>query len=95
MNLLALILFLPWFAILGSVFWWLPRERPRGTWRNRFDVIALVLALAASVLGMRAGLSADASGHHVIWKQVLACLYAYGAFVAVLVVAAVARARRR
>ena len=95
MNLLALILFLPWFAILGGVFWWLPRERPRRSWRSRFDALALVLALAASILGMRAGLSTDASGHHVIWTQVLACLYAYGAFVAVLVVAAVARTRRR
>ncbi|MBI2396686.1 MAG: hypothetical protein HYV17_02750 [Xanthomonadales bacterium] len=95
MNLLALILFLPWFAILGSVFWWLPRERPRGTWRNRFDVIALVLALAASVLGMHAGLVTDAGDHHPIWRQVLACLYAYGAFVGVLVLAAVTRTRRR
>ncbi len=23
---LALLLFLPWFAILGTLYWWLPRQ---------------------------------------------------------------------
>lgn len=95
MSVLALILFLPWFAVVGGVFWLLPREVPRSAGRSRFDAIALLLAFAVSAIGMVLGLDTDATGHHPIWKQVMACLYAYAGFIGVLAVALFVRARRR
>jgi hypothetical protein len=89
---LTLILFLPWFAILGVLFWVYPRQ-PRSASRRGFDLAALVLSLLASWIAMRWGLlSADPTAG-AIWKQVLACLTAYGAFLAVLGLAAWLRAR--
>lgn len=80
---LALILFFPWFAILGALFWLFPRW-PRGARRRLFDLAALTFAAVLSVIGMRWGyLHADtASG--AIWKQVLATLIAYKVFLAVM-----------
>ena len=40
---LALILFLPWFAILGVLYWMFPRQ-PRTASRKLFDGVALLLA---------------------------------------------------
>lgn len=95
MNMLALILFLPWFAVIGWVYWLLPRESPRSTTRSRIDAIALIIAFTLSALGMWFGMRADVSAVHPIWKQVLACLYAYGAFTGVLTIAAMVRSRLR
>lgn len=89
---LAMILFLPWFAILGALFWFYPRQ-PRGGLRRGVDVAALALALLASWIGMRWGMLNADPGAGAIWKQVLACLVAYGAFLAVLGLAAWLRAR--
>jgi hypothetical protein len=88
---LALILFLPWFAILGFLYWRFPRlPRPRA--RKIFDAIALLAALAAAVLGMqRSFYLADAS-YGPMWKQVLATSVAYGLFLAVMLVAVLVRA---
>ena len=49
---LALILFLPWFSILGFVFWRFPRQ-PRTRARIVFDLVSLLLAtgLGLTVLG--------------------------------------------
>jgi len=94
-NALALILFLPWFAVIGWVYWQLPREAPRSAARNRIDVIALAVAFALSALGMSIGMRADVSSAHPIWKQVLACLYAYSAYLGVLGFAAWWRSMRR
>jgi uncharacterized membrane protein len=91
MSSLALILFLPWFAVIAWVYWLLPKASPRSATRNRIDVVALLLAFALAALGMWLGMRADATGVHPIWKHVLACLYAYGAFLGVLVVAAFVR----
>jgi hypothetical protein len=89
---LTLILFLPWFLILGVLFWFYPRQ-PRGAGRRGYDLAALVLALLASWAAMRWGmLNADANAG-TIWKQVLATLTAYGAFLAVLGLAWWLRAR--
>ena len=83
---LSLILFLPWFLLLSALFWLLPRQ-PRPAWRKAFDLAALVLSTALSFLAMRWGfLHADAQAG-AIWKQVLACLMAYGAFIVALGVA--------
>lgn len=88
---LALILFLPWFAILGGLYWLFPR-RPRTPARRLYDAGALLAAGALSVAGMRWGfLHADPQAG-AIWKQVLATLAAYGAFLGGVAPATVLRA---
>ena len=84
---LTLILFLPWFAILGVLYWVYPRK-PRNAARRGFDLAALVLAVLASWFAMRWGMVNADPQAGAIWKQVLACLTAYGAFLAVLGIAA-------
>ena len=87
---LTLILFLPWFLILGVLFWCYPRQ-PRHAARRGYDLAVLVLSALASWMAMRWGmLNADPNAG-AIWKQVLACLTAYGAFLAVLTLAWFAR----
>ncbi|MBD3825480.1 MULTISPECIES: hypothetical protein [Stenotrophomonas] len=92
MAWLSLVLFLPWFVLLGTLYWLFPRH-PRGPSRRLFDGVALALAFALSILAML-------WGHHIgvvqsdagpIWRQVLAVLYAYGAFLAVMVAAILLR----
>jgi len=94
MAWLSLLLFLPWFILLGSLYWLFPRQ-PRTARRRLFDGATLALALALSIVAML-------WGHHIglvqpgagpIWPQVLAVLYAYGAFLAVLVLALLLRPR--
>lgn len=83
---LALILFLPWFAILAALYWIYPRQ-PRNAARRLFDAIALALATALSAWGMHWGfLNADPNAG-AIWKQVLATSVAYGLFLMVMTVA--------
>jgi hypothetical protein len=89
---LALILFLPWFAVLGALFWLFPRQ-PRHAARRGFDVAVLLAAAVLSFLGMRWGYLGASPEAGAIWKQVLACLVAYGAFLAVLGLAWPLRAR--
>jgi len=92
MQDLALILFLPWFAILGVLYWLFPRQ-PRNRARRSFDAIALILATLAAFLGTRwAYANADLSVG-AMWRQILASLVAYGLFVLVLVIAMPVRAR--
>jgi len=85
---LALILFAPWFVLLGALFWLFPRQ-PRNARRKAFDVIALLVAAALSFAGMRLGYALGAAdlASGAIWKQVLATLVAYGAFLFSLTVA--------
>lgn len=90
--LLPLILFLPWFAILGALYWIFPRE-PRTAGRRRFDVAVLIVSALASFAAMRWGFIAGADSGGPIWKQVLSTLTTYGAFLGVLTVAAIARGR--
>ena len=81
MPFLAVVLFLPWFLLLGALFWLFPRA-PRNAARKRFDVVALLAALALSIAGMQWGYALGLAdvGTGAIWKQVLATLVAYGAF---------------
>ena len=89
---LALILFIPWFAILAVLFWYFPRQ-PRTGARKAFDAISLALATAAAFAGMHwSMLNADPS-HGAMWKQVLATSVSYGLFLAVMTVALVVRWR--
>lgn len=93
MPYLALILFLPWFVLLGALFWLFPRQ-PRNARRLGFDLVVLLVAFVLSFAGMQWGYAlglADA-GTGAIWKQVLATLVAYGAYLAVLVAAVPIRA---
>lgn len=94
MAWLSLLLFLPWFLLLGSLFWLFPRQ-PRTARRRLFDGTTLLLALLLSALAMhwgyRMGLAEHGAGP--IWPQVLAVLYAYGAFLAVLVLALLLRGK--
>ena len=78
---LALVLFLLWYLLVGWLFW-------RATARGQ-SLLARAVALGillgslavAGVAGVWAfGHASAASG--AIWKQVLACLVSYGAFLA-------------
>jgi hypothetical protein len=83
---LALLLFLPWFGLLGAVYWFFPNTLAITPARRRFDMAALALALLASFLAGRLGYTIAARGVEAgpIWHQVLASLLAYKAFLAVL-----------
>ena len=85
MAWLTLLLFLPWFVVLGGLFCYFPRQ-PRTPRRSWTDAAFLLLALVLSLLAMRWGhdLGENAANAGAIWRQVLAVLYAYGAFLAVL-----------
>ena len=91
---LALILFLPWFAILGGLFWFYPRE-PRTRARRTFDVVALLIAIVAFVVAIRWGHAiAEPTGTAgTIWRQVVATATGYGVFLAVMTAAWFARRR--
>ena len=83
---LAAILFAPWFAILGVLYWLYPRQ-PRNAARSWFDLGARVLA----VLGFFAALHwaqgwAD-RGYGRMWQQIVGTSVSYAAFLAVLTVA--------
>jgi hypothetical protein len=92
MPYLALILFLPWFLILGVLFWIYPRA-PRTAVRRAFDATTLLIAGAGSFVGMRWGyLNADVEVG-TMWKQILAALIAYGVFLGVMTVALLVRPR--
>lgn len=83
---LALILFLPWFAILGTLFWLYPRQ-PRPPARKWFDAVALVSAVLVFVLAMHWGHAWADAGYGRMWQQIVATAISYGAFLGVLVVA--------
>ena len=88
---LALVLFLPTFAIIAGLFCAFPRA-PRPRWRLAFDLCVVLLAAAASVWAMRWGFRAATGVGSAIWRQLLATLLAYGAFAAVIVAGVLLRA---
>ncbi|KAF1715990.1 hypothetical protein CSC74_12535 [Pseudoxanthomonas yeongjuensis] len=92
MPYLALVLFLPWFLLIGALFRLFPRQ-PRDAARKRFDLAALAIAFVLSFGGMQWGYALGLAdvGTGAIWKQVLATLVAYGAFLAVMFIAVVLR----
>lgn len=93
---LAIILFLPWFLILGALYWYYPRTLPRTTERRRFDLTLLAIAFAASFVAGRWGYAIASTSIEAgpIWRQVLASLLAYKAFLLVILVAWIWRGRR-
>jgi apolipoprotein N-acyltransferase len=89
---LALILFLPWFAILGALYWMFPR-RPRTASRTLFDGVALLLALTAFLLSLYWSHASADPMYGKMWQQILATAVGYGVFLAVLIVAFFVRRR--
>ena len=89
---LALILFLPWFAILAVLFWIYPR-RPVRPGRRLFDATSLALALAAACAGMYWSMANADTRFGAMWQQVLASSVSYGAFLLVMTLAFFARRR--
>jgi len=92
MPYLALIMFLPWFTILGALFWLFPRA-PRTSMRRWFDMATLLLAGVGSFAGMRWGYLHASIEVGAMWKQILATLVAYAVFLSVLTVALIVRPR--
>lgn len=89
---LAMILFLPWYAILAALFWIYPRH-PRTGARRAFDVASLVLATSAATLGTWWGIRNADPYWGQMWKQILATSLSYGMFLLVLAVAIAVRHR--
>ncbi len=89
---LALILFLPWFAILGALYWCYPRQ-PRHGARKLFDTVALLLALTAFVLSMYWSHDHADPAYGRMWQQILATALGYGVFLTVLAAAFFVRHR--
>ena len=78
---LALILFLPWYAILVGLYWFFPRQ-PRTLGRWSFDVVALAVTTVLSIAAMQWGYRNADPAAGAIWKQVLATSVCYGVFLA-------------
>jgi len=87
---LGLILFLPWFLILGVLFWLFPRQ-PRHWRRRLFDLASLALALAAFLVSLYWAQGYADPTHGQMWRQVLATSIGYGVFLGTLLVAVLLR----
>ena len=89
---LALILFLPWFAILAALYWIYPRQ-PRTRARRTYDSAALAIASALATWGMHWSMVNADPNAGAIWKQVLASSISYGLFLLVMTIALIVRFR--
>jgi len=87
MRYLALLLFLPTFAIFVWLYWNYPRSLPRSAARRRFDLAAVVLASVLAVLALGQAFDVHYDGAGPIFKQVAATLAAYHVFPVVLAIA--------
>ena len=87
---LALILFLPWFLILGVLFWMFPRQ-PRGMARVLFDLVALAASVAAFLWSVHWSMANAGGGHGKLWPHILATALGYGVFLAALAISAAVR----
>lgn len=89
---LALILFVPWFLILGALFWIYPRQ-PRGPSRRVYDVVALALALVAFAYTQYWSLDVADPQYGRMWGQILATAIGYGVYLGVMTIAFFLRPR--
>lgn len=89
---LALILFVPWYAILAVLFWMFPRQ-PRDVARKAFDSASLVLATALSAASMYWSIDTADPQYGDMWRQILATSVSYGVFLAVMAIAMLVRWR--
>ena len=87
---LALVLFLPWFMVLGGIYLWLAHRRRL---RIGIDLLVLLVATGVSIWAMLWGFTSADRLHGNMWPQVFATLMAYGAFLAVLALALPLRLR--
>jgi hypothetical protein len=92
MPYLALILFTPWFLILGALFWLFPRT-PRTSSRRAFDAATLLVAGIGSFIGMRWAYVNASTDVGTMWKQIFATLVAYGVFLCIMTFALIVRPR--
>ena len=72
---LAFILFLPAFAVLGGLYLLFPR-RPRGRVRVTSDVLVLLATAACSLCAMRRGFAGALEAGGAMWAQIFAALVA-------------------
>lgn len=80
---LTLILFLPWFAILGTLYWLFPR-RPRGIARALYDLATLALSVAAFLWSVHWSIANADTQYGKLWPQILATALGYGVFLGAL-----------
>jgi hypothetical protein len=99
MRYLSLMLLAPWLMILAWAYWSLHKTSTWKAAQRRFDVLAISVAIIASVwsaLNVFDSVVTNATSvlgqqSGSIWKQVAPALYGYGAFVAVLFIATLVR----
>lgn len=89
---LAFILFLPWYAILGVLYWVFPRK-PRTLARWVFDVGALAIATLATIASTHWSFRGADTAIDAMWPQILATAVSYGIFLGVMTVAFFLRRR--
>jgi hypothetical protein len=89
---LTLLLFLPWFLILGVLFWCFPRK-PWHAARVVFDIVALLLALGAFLASVHWSFANADPSFGKMWQQILATALGYAVFLGVIAVAFVLRWR--
>lgn len=89
---LALILFLPWFLIVGTLFWLFPRT-PRPPRRALFDAMALLASVLAFMVAIHWAHAIADPAYGPMWRQVLATAVGYGAYLAVMAAAFLWRRR--
>lgn len=87
---LTLILFLPWFLILATLFWLYPRQ-PRGVARRLYDLAAVVASLALFVASLHWLQDIADPAHGRMWRQILATAAGYGVFLGAMLAAFVLR----
>lgn len=83
---LALTLFLPWFLILGVLYWIYPRQ-PRGTGRILFDLASLAVSVAAFLLSIYWSQDNADLRYGKMWPQILATALGYGVFLGAMTLA--------
>ena len=87
---LTLILFLPWFAILATLYWIFPRQ-PRGVARVLYDLATLLLSVGAFLWSVYWSIGNADTSYGKLWPQVLATALGYGVFLAAITVSFVVR----
>lgn len=87
---LALILFLPWYLVILIVYWRMRRKPAR--WAGRlFDLAAIAVSIAAAAIAGPWALAHADDRIGTMWPQILATVVGYGAFLAVITLAALLR----
>jgi hypothetical protein len=84
---LALLLFSPWFAVLGWAYWRYPQRQVAAGNTRRFDAVVLLAAVLLSAAAMRWTYRMHFEDAGTMWPQVLATLAGYHVFLLVLVAA--------